>query len=135
MEKDMVALLVPICGIIFGVGIGIVAIVAGHRQRIQKAELRHRERILAIEKGLELPSDSPEPDPGIDKRPRHLLRGLILLFVGLAVTTALSQTVNGGAYLYGLIVAAVGVAYLIYYFVEGRHETARAHAPPGSPPV
>ena len=59
MDEEMLALIIPIFGIVFGVGVAIVAIVAGHRESVKRAELRHRERMAALEKGIELP---PEPD-------------------------------------------------------------------------
>ena len=136
MNSDVIAVSIPVVAIIFGVAVAIVSIVAAHRQRMQRAELRHRERIAAIEKGLELPADPPEIDTSPARRPRHLLRGLILVFVGSALTAAFYQTHGSDfPYLYGLIPVAAGIAYLIYYFIEGRHEVSRPNgAPRESPP-
>jgi len=118
--------MIPILAIVLGIGLGVVQVIASHRQRVQRAEHRHRERIAAIDKGLDLPLDPPEPllDPR-RMRPRYLLRGLILVFVGATLTLALWQT-DGiqQNWLYGLIPAGVGIAYLIYYFLEGRREAA-----------
>ena len=59
------------------------------------------------------------------KRPRSsLLPGLVWLFVGLAVLIAV-RTVARDESLFGLIPTAVGLAYLIYYAVEGRKIEAR----------
>ena len=44
--------MIPIFGIVFGVGVAIVSIVVNHREKVKRAELRHRERIVALEKGL-----------------------------------------------------------------------------------
>ena len=44
---------------------------------------------------------------------------MVLLFVGVAVTVALSANNNQHA-LWGLVPAAVGVANLLVYFIEGR---------------
>ena len=135
MNPDVIAVFIPVVAIIFGVAVAIVSIVVAHRQRMQRAELRHRERIVAIEKGMELPADPPEIETSPTRRPRHLLRGLVLVFVGSALTAAFYQTHGSDfPYLYGLIPVAAGIAYLIYYFIEGRHEVPPPNgAPPESP--
>jgi len=126
MDPAVIGVMIPIIAIIFGVGIGVVWVIAAHRQRMQRADFRHRERLAAIDKGLELPPDPMDADPNATaRRPRHLLRGLVLLLVGLALTAALGQTGSEG-YLFGLIPAAAGLGYLLYYIIEGRHEAARA---------
>jgi hypothetical protein len=133
MDPATLGLLVPIIAIIFGVAVAIVAIVAAHRQRMQRAELRHRERLAAIEKGLELPPDPPDVDAnGALRRPRFLLRGLVLLFVGITLTLAMEQLHESVPYLFGMIPAAAGLGYLIYYYIEGRREPSPAAT--GSPP-
>ena len=131
MNPAVIAVFVPIIAIIFGVAVAIVSIVGAHRQRMQRAEFRHRERLAAIEKGLELPGDPPEIETAPSRRPRHLLRGLVLVFGGAALTAAFRQGQGEDfPYLYGLIPVAAGVAYLIYYFIEGRHEVPRANGNP-----
>ena len=131
MHSDEIAVLIPVVAIIFGVAVAIVSILAAHRQRMQRAELRHRERIAAIEKGLELPIDPPEVGLAPARRPRHLLWGLVLALGGVALTAAFYQMGGGDfPYLYGLIPVAVGIAYVIYYIVEGRDEVARSNGMP-----
>lgn len=134
MDPNYIGLFVPIVAIVCGVSVAIAAILAAHRQRMQRADLRHRERLAAIEKGLELPADPAEIDPtSVLRRPRHLLRGLVLLLGGIALSIALAlDRAADHSYLFGLLPAAVGLAYLIYYFLEGKHEAARAI---GSPPA
>ncbi len=72
--------------------------------------------------------------PFIKGRPRYLLRGLIWLFVGLGILVTLSGISRPGAeksWLLGFIPTGVGLAYLIYYFVEGKRveeETAKLEA-------
>ncbi len=62
----------------------------------------------------------------------YLLRGLIWLGVGIALSASDSFFGTGNR-MFGWIAAAVGVAYLIYYGLEGRREGP----PPGSggPPL
>ena len=111
-------LLIPIISVTVSLGALIVWIVVWHRRRMHEVDARHQERMAAIEKGLELPPESlPQSEP--PPRSRYLLRGLIWLGVGLAITFGGHDWLRaplGGA---GWIAVAVGAAYLIFYFVEG----------------
>lgn len=121
MAIEQMALLIPILGIVLGVGVAVVAIIASHREKQKRAELRHRERLAAIEKGIELP-----PDPDVEIAPRKsassLKSGLIYLLVGIVLYFALSEVAGDDVALFGLIPAAIGVGSLISYFVEGRRK-------------
>ena len=118
------ALLIPILSVTVSFGALIVFIVVWYRRRIHEVDCRHKERMAAIEKGLELPPESlPQTEP-VPPRSRYLLRGLIWLGVGLAITFGGQDWLRaplGGA---GWIAVAVGAAYLIFYFVEGRKAEA-----------
>lgn len=118
MEIEQMALLIPIVGIVLGVGVAIVAIITSHREKQKRAELRHRERLAAIEKGIELPPD-PEPDPE-PKKASSLKSGLINLFLGIVLYFAITEVADDDVALFGLIPAAIGVGTLISYFVESR---------------
>ena len=131
--------LIPVVSIILGLSIPIVAIIADFARRRTIYELHHKERLAAIEKGIELPSLLTE-GLGPRARPRYLLRGLLWLFGGLGTLLALSGITRpeaDKAWLLGFIPTGVGLAYLIYYLVEGRRldqesakveaETARIH--------
>ncbi|TFG80846.1 MAG: hypothetical protein E4H19_15295 [Chromatiales bacterium] len=117
------ALLIPILGIVFGIGVAIVSIIAGHRQKMQRVELRHKERLAAMEKGLELPPELEEPD-NLGKRSRSgaLRSGLTMLGVGIVLYFALDRVAGDDIALFGLIPAAIGLANLIFYFIEGRRK-------------
>jgi uncharacterized membrane protein YhaH (DUF805 family) len=120
---DVMALLIPILFVTVSLAALIIWIVVGYRRRVHEIDCRHKERMAAIEKGLELPPESlPQPEQ-MPPRSRYLLRGLVWLGVGLAITFGgrnWLQAPMGGS---GWIAVAVGVAYLIFYFVEG-HRTA-----------
>lgn len=120
--------LIPLFGIVFGIGVAIVAIVAKHREKLQRVELRHKERLVAIEKGIELPPELDDQDNG-GKRSRgnSLRQGLIWLGVGIVLYFALDQLVGDKIALFGLIPAAVGLANLIFYFIEGRKAAANGN--------
>jgi hypothetical protein len=66
------------------------------------------------------------------RRSSYLLPGLIWLFVGVGLFVALGAVAGDEVRYFGLIPAGVGLAFLIYYFVEGRKLQGSA---PGSPPA
>jgi len=118
MDIEKMTLLIPIIGIILGVGIAIVAIVASHREKQKRVELRHRERLAAIERGIELAPD-PEPDAGA-KKSSSLKSGLSGILLGAVMYFALREVAGDGVAPFGLVPAAFGIATLISYFVENR---------------
>ncbi len=134
-------IVIPLVSIVLGILMIIVAIVTKHRRQMQELDNRHRERMAAIEKGLDLPPDPVVERTAAAERSRgyrragsdYLLRGLIWLGVGIALSVS-DNFFGTGNRMFGWIAAAVGVAYLIYYGLEGRREGP----PPGSggpPPI
>jgi hypothetical protein len=119
MGPEIIAVLIPLSGIVLGITAAIVGIVSRHRQLLQRTDLRHKERMAAIEKGIDLPPDPPEMDI---RRPRFLLKGLVWSFTGAAVYIALDALAGADEAKLGLIPVAVGLAYLAYYAVQGRKE-------------
>jgi hypothetical protein len=117
--------MIPIISIIMGIGMGMFAVYLGYRKRKELLDHFHQERMAAIERGIECP---PWPDRllGDENAPasprRHLLKGLVWLFIGLAATVAVYVAIDHEQALFGLIPAGIGLAHLIYYFVEGRKE-------------
>jgi hypothetical protein len=124
------AMLIPILTVTVSLGALIVWIVVWYRRRMHEVDCRHKERMAAIEKGLELPPESlPQPEQ-MPPRSRYLLRGLIWLGVGLAITFGGRDFLGapvGGA---GWIAVAVGTAYLIFYFAEGRRASVAKREEP-----
>ena len=137
--------LIPIVAIIGGFAVAIANIVARARMR----ELKMRERIAMIEKGLVPP---PEVDPaGFDRavafsdraryrRDRHRRGGITFIGVGLGVMTMLA--VSAGDLRRGLGVGAFfvifGLAMLVNSWLDGpgRHESAPSSLPaPPQPPT
>ena len=123
MEVDNIAVMIPIFGIVFGIGIAAVAIVTRHRQELQRNELRHKERLAALEKGIELPPD-PVIDNGTGTRRGNLLRsGLTALFVGVVLYIAIDRLAGDEIALFALVPAAVGLASLLVWYIEGRKKS------------
>lgn len=128
----ILGILIPIISIILGLGTAMLAIYLSYRRRKQMFTLYHQERMAAIDKGIDLPPlpDAFFGDPSASLGGRQYLRkGLVWLFIGVAV--GVSLYVNGQAKeaFFALIPSGVGLAYLIYYFIEGRKDAPKAEAP------
>ncbi|MDP9199383.1 MAG: DUF6249 domain-containing protein [Pseudomonadota bacterium] len=115
---SLLALFIPILGIIMGALIAIAVIYAAHRQKMQRNDMRHKERMAALEKGLEIPPEPVESDNG--SKVSTLRTGLTGLLVGIVLYFALGAVAGSEVALFGLIPAAIGLANLIFYFVEAR---------------
>lgn len=126
MVKAVLALLIPLLAVVMGIGVAMLDIYLNYRKRKELFTLYHQERMAAIEKGIDLPpmpeaffsEDTPRP-----QTPRRdLFKGLVWLFIGLAVGVAVFANDKPKEALIALIPGGIGLAYLIYYFVESRHE-------------
>jgi Domain of unknown function (DUF6249) len=119
---EVIAIMVPITAIIFGVGIGMLSLFLDYRKKREMFAMHHKERMAAIEKGMEVPPLPPEffRDNRRARVPSdYLRRGLVLLLVGIAITIALFDSTRHN-YLWGLLPTAMGVANLLYYYIESR---------------
>jgi hypothetical protein len=137
MDEDILALFIPITAIVMSLAIPIVFAIVDYRKRKVIVEAHHKERLAAIERGMEVP---PLPDAFFQsfkpaRRSSYLLPGLIWLFVGIGLTFALGAVAGENVRLFGLIPVGVGVAFLIYYLVEGRKVTTATTTPGGMPQV
>jgi hypothetical protein len=124
MSSELVPLLVPIFSTAVVFSIPIIWIVLNYRKRRRFMELHHAERMAAIERGMELPPLPLELIDGRTKRRRSsLLPGLVWFFIGLAVFAGwlITDFDDDLPVIGGLIPLGIGLAYLIYYGVEGRH--------------
>jgi hypothetical protein len=107
----------------------------GIRAQIRARELLHAERQAAIEKGLPPPEEPQEPpDTGAPsaasakKAPAHALKmGIFWLFLGLGIILSMRIADPGGTrWAWGIIVVAIGLADLVYWFVRGKAEADAA---------
>jgi Domain of unknown function (DUF6249) len=126
---EIIAVMIPIVAIVMGIGIGMLGLFLDYRKKRDMFAMHHKERLAAIEKGMEVPPLPPEffqnPRGSRVRTPGdYLRRGLIMLLVGIAITVALYQSARHD-YLWGLLPIGLGVANLIYYYFESR-KTPRA---------
>jgi hypothetical protein len=124
MSEDALAVFIPITAIVMSLLIPIVYTITDYRRRRDVVEAHHRERLAAIERGMDIP---PLPESFYNplqrtRRPRHLLTGMIWFFIGIALFISLGAVAGEEVRFFGLIPAGVGLAFLIYYAIEGRRE-------------
>lgn len=126
--RHMLPLLIPIIAIAGGLAIPIVYIITQHQRRQQLLEQNHKERMAAIERGIELPplpaelltdrgfqdNCPPHPSRAWDAG-RQLRSGLFLVFVGVALGSALWVHNGVEAAIWALIPIAAGLAKLLFY--------------------
>jgi hypothetical protein len=130
MSTQQLALLIPIISVTLGLTVAVVYIIGRYRRDALELEHRHRERMAAIDKGLDLPVEPVKLAEVPPRRPRYLLRGLVWLAVGLAIVFGAREALTSQAASFGWIPVAVGAAYLIFYFLEGRRESSSQKSAP-----
>jgi uncharacterized membrane protein len=126
--RHILPLLIPIVAIVMGIGIAMLALYIDYRKKREIFELHHKERMFAIERGMEVPPLPPQLLSGASAREArslsgpadYLRRGLLWLLVGLAVSAALAINRDIDSAAWGLIPVAVGLAYLIFYGTDAR---------------
>jgi hypothetical protein len=114
IDPEVVAITIPLLSIFGGVAIAITAIVMSAR----KKELMHKERVLAMEKGIDIPVEPREL-----KRPSYLHNrsaGLVMTFLGIALTIALFAVAGKDGGVWGLIPLAIGIGLLVSSTLERR---------------
>lgn len=103
--------------------------------RYRSVQLRHQERLTAMEKGIDLTVLALSDPFRIQNYRAYLLRGLLWLLAGLAITLCLAVLTpplfDGprSTALLGLIPVSVGVAYLIFYWSENRRAADQNSSP------
>jgi hypothetical protein len=127
MDPGVIALFIPIVAIVMGIGIGMLAIWSEHKRKAQLLEQNHRERMHAIEKGVELP---PLPSnvlgatngPSTASAAKSVRSGVMLLLIGIVLFFAITVVGAKEAALFGLIPAAIGIANLVYAAIQWEKE-------------
>jgi hypothetical protein len=124
INAETFAVTIPLLAIVGGVCIAIASIIMGAR----KKELTHKERVLAMEKGIEIPQA-----PTAERRPAYLANrsaGLVMTFLGTAITIALWAVAGKNGGVWGLIPLAIGVGLLVSAAMERKEAEGRRNRGP-----
>jgi len=134
MEPALIGVSIPIVAIVFGVGVGALAIWSEHKRKSQLLDQLHRERMLALEKGVEPPAIAPglvgdltaksrpaKPVPRYEW-PRAMRNGLAMLLGGVVLYFAVDRAGGEEGAIFMLVLAALGTANLIFAAVLWNQE-------------
>jgi preprotein translocase subunit YajC len=129
MDPGVIGVFIPIVAIVMGIGIGMLSIWSEHKRKAQLLEQNHRERMQAIEKGMELPPLPPNlvstsNGPSTASAAKSVRSGVMLLLIGIILWFAIDRAGGSDAALFGLIPAAVGVANLLYAAIQWNKDKA-----------
>lgn len=124
--KHILPLLIPIIAIVMGIGMGMLGFWLDYQKKIRIFELHHKERMLAIERGMEVPALPLELLQGSNK-PKATLAGslrwgLVWLFLGVAIAIGHVFNDRSDTAVWALMPIAVGLALLLYYSIMRRQE-------------
>ena len=121
--RHIIPFFVPIIAIVMGIAIGMLALWLDHQKKMRMFELHHQERLMAIERGMEVPPLPPEffanprRDDAAGPRASSLRWGLIWLLLGAALGVAMGLNDGLEQASWALLPAAVGLAQILYYFL------------------
>lgn len=127
-EVRFFVLLIPLVSIVLSTIAAVIIIWVAINYAQKKRELLSRERLAAIEKGLDVPV-LDTPTPRHRRSPLHSALILITIGLGLAGASVLQrdevQSLLMGV---SIVLAFVGVGQLAYWFLGGRAEWQRQAA-------
>ena len=131
MDPEVIGVFIPIVAIVMGIGAGMMAIWSEHKRKSQLLEQNHRERMHAIEKGIELPPLPPNlvgtgNGPATASAAKSLRSGIMLLLIGILLFFAIDVAGGREGALFGLIPAAIGIANVVYAAIQWNKEKADA---------
>src|SRR5262245_22439135 len=125
--EHVALVLVPIIVVPVVMAVPVIMVALFIRAARHKRELLSRERLAAIEKGLEVPlMDMPD----MQRRKDPSLAALIVTGtgIGLAIffhSVAGGNEQGGDPWGIGVLVAMIGLAMLVHWFIRGRKEYER----------
>lgn len=131
MSPAVIGAFIPIVAITLGIGIGCLAIWSEHKRKVELIDRLHRERMLALEKGVEPPALPPGMVGDLASKPKPVARylwpkamrnGLALLFGGVVMYFAVDRAGGREGALFMLVVAVLGLANLVYAAVLWQQE-------------
>ena len=112
ISPEVVAFSIPIIFVLGAIAITITALILDSSRKDRK----HKERLLAMEKGIELPEEPIKTSP-----PRYLAMrawGFVFSFIGIALVLGIAAEAGIRHGLWGLMPLSIGVALLVAAILE-----------------
>ena len=117
IRPEVVAISIPIIFVLGAIAVTITAMILDSSRK----DREHKERLLAMEKGIELPEEPVKVRP-----PRYLAMrawGFVFTLIGIALVIGITAEAGFHHGLWGLMPMSIGVALLIAAYME-RKETS-----------
>jgi hypothetical protein len=112
ISPEVVAISIPIIFLIGAIAIVITALILDSHRK----ERKHKEKLLAMEKGMELPEEPVKTSP-----PRYLAMrawGFVFTLIGIALVIGITAEEGIQHGVWGLMPMSIGVALLIAAYME-----------------
>ena len=127
MKAEIIGVFIPIVAIVMGISVALLAIWSEHKRKSQLLEQNHRERMNAIEKGIELPAIPANVvggsnGPSTSTAAKSLRSGIMLTLIGALLFFAIETAGGTEGAMFGLIPAAIGIANLVYAAILWKQE-------------
>ncbi len=121
--RHIIPFFVPIIAIVMGIGLGMLGLWLDYQKKTHIFDLHHKERLMAIERGMEVPPLPAEffssgRSSQVNVRSSSLRWGLVWLLLGMAFALALLINDGPEAASWALLPIAIGVAQLLYYKLD-----------------
>ena len=116
--NDSIWVFVPITALLSVALVVVMAIVLRSRRHAQEREMLNRERMSALEKGINLPILEA---PKNQSAPTALQSGLVCIAVGLGLAIFFNEVASQLIGI-GVLVMLIGVANLVYWQLAGKKE-------------
>jgi hypothetical protein len=112
IRPEVVAVSIPIIFLLGAIAVTITALILDSSRKDRK----HKEKLLAMEKGIELPEEPVKTSP-----PRYLAMrawGFVFTFIGIALFIGISaeEGIRHGSW--GLMPLSIGIALLVAAVLE-----------------
>jgi hypothetical protein len=123
-QRMLFGFLLPVIVAGFGLAFAFLIMWLDYRKKRDLYEMNHKERMAAMEKGLELPPTPREffqPGQPLDQATLNLRRALVLAFSGAAYLVIMLVRGRDAAW-WGLLPIAIGAAFYIVYVVVRRQQ-------------
>jgi Domain of unknown function (DUF6249) len=111
--------------LLFGFILPMSVVAIAFRVAGRKREMRNRERLAAIEKGLDFALIEP---PRPNRQTSSRAGAIVLIAVGIGVAVALGVFVSEPVWAFGLIPGLIGLGLLAHWFTGGKREWERQQA-------
>lgn len=126
MADSPLSLIIPVVAIVLSFGFAGLFLWIVSRGQLREQEMRHQQRMAALEKGIVLPEPAPDAAPaaGTPAAPANALKmGIFWVCLGLGlIVTVRIVSPGSGHWAWGILIAAIGCSDLFYWFAHGRAE-------------